>query len=173
MAQIVTHLGTNYPWIAYRNGHNQLTITLLQSAVAFDISTYTFVVNIRKFGDSTNVLQLTQGSGVTNGGATGILSIDLTVANILASLPGSDYFYEIAYTKNSKVYALFEGALSISSELNPGSATTAISSTVNLAGTSITANITLAGGSGTITEIDGGSASSVYTLSQILDGEGA
>jgi hypothetical protein len=172
MANIVTHLGSNFPWIAYKNGQNTFTVAFTESASAFDLTAYTFICSIRKIGDSANQLQLTQGSGITNGTTTGIITIDLTAANILASLPASEYFYEVTYIVNSKSYALIQGILQISSEQNPGNTTTSLDLAVSLAGTNIQASITLAGGGGS-GEYDGGSASSIYLPTQILDGEGA
>lgn len=144
MANIVTHLGSNFPWIAYRNGQNTFTVTFTQSSVAFNISSYTFVCSIRKIGDSSNQLQLTQSTGITNGGATGLLTIDLTAANISASLPASEYFYEITYTVSSKSYALIQGILQLASQENPGSTTTSVSLSVSMAGTNVSAAVTLA-----------------------------
>lgn len=153
MANIVTHLGQNFNWIAYKNGHNTYTITFTSGGSAFDISSYVFVVNIRASGGSTNKLQLTEASGITNGGATGILTIDLTKTQAQTTLPRDLYFYEIAYTKTSKVYALIQGNLSLSSESNPGSTTTSVSMSVSLAGTAISAAITLPGTDMTAAEI--------------------
>jgi hypothetical protein len=148
MSNIVTHLGQNLPWIGFKNGHNQYTITFTSGGSAFDISTYTFTVNIRKYGASTNALQLTQASGITNGGATGILTIALTQTQASTTLPASDYFYEITYVKDSKTYALLQGGLTLSSESNPASTTTSVDVSVNLAGSAINAEVTLAGAGG-------------------------
>jgi hypothetical protein len=148
MSNIVTHLGQNLPWIGFKNGHNQYTITFTSGGSAFDISTYTFTVNIRKYGASTNALQLTQGSGITNGGATGILTIALTQTQASTTLPASDYFYEITYVKDSKTYALIQGGLTLSSESNPASTTTSVAVSVSLAGSAVNAEVTLAGAGG-------------------------
>lgn len=152
--QIVTHLGQDFPWVADKTGHNQFTVTFTNASVAYDISLITFSVNIRKIGASTNALQLTQGSGVTNGGTTGILTITLSAANIAASLPSSEYFYEIAYTIGGLGYKFLEGTLTLSAQGNPGTTTTSLSITsVNLAGTNVNAVVNLvgSGGSGSMT----------------------
>jgi hypothetical protein len=144
MPNIVTHLGIDFPWVAYKNGHNTFTITFTSSGSAFNISAYTFVVNIRRIGSSTNVLQLTQGVGVTNGTTTGILTVDLSQTHASTTLPGTDYFYEVGYTVNEKYYALLEGGLKLLSESNPGETTSSVSLSVSLAGTNVSAAITLA-----------------------------
>lgn len=144
MSTINTHLGQDFPWVCYKNGQNSFTISFTSSSVAYDISGYTFTVNIRKVGGTTNVLQLTQGSGITNGGVTGILTIALTQAQASTTLPGDYYFYEIIYVVNSLTYPFIEGGLQLSAQGNPGTATTALSITsINLAGTTVAASVTL------------------------------
>lgn len=168
MSNITTHLGENLPWVAFKNGHNSFTITFTQSAAAFDISTYTFVVNIRKSKNATNELQLTQGSGITNGGATGILTIELTQTQSQTTLPGDFYFYQIIYTKDAKDRALLQGNLTLSAEENPGSTTTSVSVAVSLAGTDVDLAVTLAGDE--VVNIDGGVADSIYTGITTING---
>lgn len=143
MSDIVTDLGTNYNWKAFKQGHNAFTITLLQSAVAFDISSYVFTLNIRKVGSTTNELSLTEGSGITNGGASGILSIALTQAQAGTTLKGDTYFWELSYVADSLTYRMFQGTLTLSNERNPSSSSTSLTANVSLAGTALTANITL------------------------------
>ncbi len=172
MSEIVTHLGQNYPWIAYKNGHNSFTISFIESSLPFDISNLTFTLNIRKIGDSTNQLQLTQGSGLTNGGASGVLSIALTQAQASTTLPGDFYFYEIIYVNSSKTYAAFQGQLNLLSESNSTSTSTSITASISLAGTALTATITALSPYESA-EIDGGSAASVYLTSQSINGGGA
>lgn len=145
MSEIVTHLGQNYPWISYKNGHNQFTVNFTLNGSAYDISTFTFTVNIRKVGDSTNQLSLTQGSGVTNGGVTGLLTIALTQTQSMTTLPGDFYFYEIIYVKSSKTYSLFQGQLNLLAESNSSSTSTSITAAVSLAGTALTADVSLSG----------------------------
>lgn len=142
---IVTHLGENLNWTAYKNGHNQYTITFTSSGSAYSLSGYVFTLNVTKMGGTTNELQLTEGSGITNGGATGVLTIDLTQTQASTTLPGNDYWYEIVYTVNAKVYALLQGSLTLANKTNPESTSTSVSVAVNLAGSPVSAAITLAG----------------------------
>lgn len=143
MSNIVTHLGQNFKWTAYKNGHNRFTITFTSGGSAFNISSYVFVVNIRTIGGDTNKLQLTESSGITNGGATGILTIDLTKTQASTTLPRDMYFYEIVYTASSKEYPLIQGNLSLETESNPDSASTSVSMSVSLAGSAVSAAVTL------------------------------
>ena len=169
MPNINTHLGQDYPWIAFKNGHNTFTATFTSSGSAFNITNYVFTVNIRKVGASTNELQLTQGAGITNGGATGVLTIDLTQTQAGTTLPGDYYFYEIIYVINSKTYSFLQGGLQLAAQGNPESTTTSVSVTVNLAGTNVSAAVTL-NGFYADSPIDGGSASTIYLASQSIDG---
>lgn len=146
MTQIVTHLGQNLNWTAYKNGHNQFTLTFTESGSAFDLSDYTFVVNIRRTaGYPTNKLQLTEGSGITNGGATGILTIDLTEAQASTTLPGDHFFYEIVYTFESKDYPLVQGQLTLAEGSNPASSNTSASVSVSMSGSAVSVTVTKTG----------------------------
>jgi hypothetical protein len=169
MPNIVTHLGQDYNWVGFKNGYNTFTATFTSSGSAFNISTYTFTVNIRRHGQSAALLTLTEGSGITNGGATGILTIALTQAQASTILPGDFYYYEILYTKDAKVYSFLQGGLTLSSESNPGDTTTSLAITsINLAGTTVSAAVTLAGDE--VVNIDGGTSDSIYTGITALDG---
>jgi hypothetical protein len=169
MSQIVTHLGTDFPWVADKTGHNQFTATFTNGGPAYNISALTFTVNIRKVGSDTNVLQLTQGSGITNGGATGILTIVLTAANIASFLQGDYYYYEIAYTLGGNGYKFIEGGLTLSAQGNPGTTTTSLSITeINLAGTVLSVEVNLL--TDGALNIDGGTADSIYTGLATIDG---
>jgi hypothetical protein len=146
MPTLVTDHGQDIKWVVYRNGVNTFTITHTLSGSAHNISSLTYTLNIRKIGSSTNVLQLTQGSGLTNGGSSGILTITLTAANISTYLPASEYFWELSYTSGGSTYREFEGLLSIQSQLNSESSATSLSATVSLAGVSnISATVSLGG----------------------------
>lgn len=169
---INTHTGTDFAWIAWKGGHNRWTVNFTLNGSAYDISGMTFTLNIRIPGSSTNALQLTQGSGLTNGGVTGLLTIDLTQTQSSTTLPGDYYFYELIYVSSSKTYAAFQGGLNLLTETNPGETTTSTTAEVSLAGTDIDAEITLIG-SFDNSGIDGGSASSTYLADQNINGGGA
>ncbi len=61
---INTDLSRRQEWRAVKGFDNQFTLTFLESGVAFDTSSYVFAVNIRKIGDSTNVVELAEGDGI-------------------------------------------------------------------------------------------------------------
>lgn len=146
MSGINTDLSRPKTWRARRGFQNQFTLTFTNSG-AFDITSYVFVLNIRKIGYPTNELQLTEGSGLTNGGVSGILTVELTATNTNL-LPSAGYFYEINYTISSTSYGLLHGTLTLLTEYNNEDVNEDINITVNLQGTNVTMNVSLVGGSG-------------------------
>jgi hypothetical protein len=151
MSNINTHRGVDRKWEAYKYGHNPFTLTFTESAVAVDLSSYVFVCNIkRQKGVTENVLQLTEGSGIVNGGATGIITVTLTKENIETYLPASDYFYEIKYTVGGFEYPLIQGGLALLHN-NPSSTATGVNITVNMEGVNVAVAVTLGGGGGITT----------------------
>ena len=172
MPNIVTHLGTDFTWKAFRQGHNSFTINFVgEDSLPYDISGIPFTAHFRRDQYSEDLFTLTESGQIVNGGAAGTLMIPLSLDNIEDFLPSDYNFWMIDYVVSGKTYALFQGGLQLSVD-NPSSTATSLTATVNLAGTSITASITLAGGSGS-GDIDGGSASTVYSTGQSVDGGGA
>lgn len=143
MSVINTDLSIQRSWYARKGFNNQFAITFTNSG-SFDISAYTFVLNIRKTGDSSNLLQLTQGSGLTNGGATGILNVQVTAAQT-ASLATQSYYFEINYTVSGLLYGLMHGTLNLISQYNNENINESITLEVNLSGTEVTMEVNLAG----------------------------
>jgi len=139
---INTYISVQREWIAGRGFNNSLTITFTIGGVAFNISTYTFSVAIRRIGGETNVLSLTQGSGITNGGANGILSIQLTKAQT-ETIDADSYFYSINYTVGGLPYSLFHGTFNLLKDYNPETIDNSIDVAVSLAGTNVDANVSL------------------------------
>lgn len=150
---INTDLSRRQEWRAVKGFDNQFTLIFLQSGVAFDVSIYTFQVNIRKIGDSTNIVELTQGDGITNGGASGIVTIllDETTSDIIAK----GYFYEIIYTNVSFTNRLLQGTFNLVDDYNSDNTSTSLTLNVDLNGTDVRLNVTLGGGGGdqTLSEV--------------------
>lgn len=113
---INTDLSINAVWVARYSSENGFTLTFTSSG-AFNISSYTFTLNIRRIGSDTNSLQLTQGSGITNGGASGILTVILSESQ-LSTINLSSYFYELSYVFSGKTYALLNGILELYNQSN-------------------------------------------------------
>lgn len=143
MSNIVTDLGENFNWKAYKAGVNTFTITCTNGGSAFNLTSYVFTLRIRKSQTSTDLLTLTQGSGITNGGASGIITITLSETQSNTTLPGDTYFYELTYVVASEKKRMIQGILTLSRDLNPSSSATSLSATINMGGVNVSATITL------------------------------
>lgn len=149
MLDIVSDLGENINWKCYKSGHNDFTIDCDTDDIgtAFDLTPYAFTGRIRKIGFTDDLLTLTEGDGITNGGANGIITIVLTEAKIAANLPGDTYFFELTYLVSGTKKRMIQGILTLSREQNPGSSSTSLKVTVNVNGSEVKAKITVGGGS--------------------------
>jgi hypothetical protein len=144
MADIVTDLSIPKNWNVAVGFNNTFTFTFTSSG-AFNIAGYTFSLQIRKFGETTNVVNLTQGSGLTNGGVTGILTAVLTAANS-ALLTSGNYFWQLTVVHpDTFTYRWFNGTVRASKETYTGDTVSSVTATVSLNGTAVTATITLSG----------------------------
>lgn len=161
---INTKLSVQQKWVAGLGFNNSFTITVTNGGSAFDFSAYTFVVNIRRIGGSTNLLQLTQGSGITNGGASGIVTIQLTAAQT-TTLGADSYYYSVEYTVGGLTYDLLCGTLELRAQYNPENENNAVAISVNLAGTDVNLDVSLGGDSNTRTR----TTTSTATLTPNVD----
>jgi hypothetical protein len=151
-SQIITDLSVGRSWVARRGFNNQFTATFTNAGVAYNTSAITYVLNIREIGGSTNLLQLTQGAGITNGGVTGIVSFQLSASNSNL-LRAKSYYYEINYTVGVLSYGLLHGTITLVAQYNKETPNNDITVQVNLAGTDLNLDITLAGGGITISTV--------------------
>lgn len=173
MSTIVTHLGQNIKWVASKIAHNTFTITLTESSVAYDLSDLVLSLVIRKRNSQTALLTLTEGSGIVNGGATGIITITLTEAQANTTLSGVDFFWQLMYEDADGFnHNMFQGALQLVLDNNPESTTSSLAATVQIGSSNVSAALTIMSAFGN-SNIDGGSASSTYLADQNLDGGGA
>lgn len=147
---INTDLSVQKRWVARRGYNNPFTLTITSSGSAYNVSSYVFVCNIRKIGASTNLLQLTEGLGITNGGATGVVTVQLSAANSTTLNEGS-YYYEMYYTVGGLSYGLLHGTLDLVVQFNGENVDDSISISVNLAGTDVNIAVTLASAGSLIT----------------------
>lgn len=146
--KIVTDISKNIDWIIRKSGYNSFTITFTQSASAYNISSYVFSLNIKKFNSNTNILALTEAGGeITNGGASGILTVilDETDSGLLDS---NNYYWELRYIYATKNYTLLQGSAQVNSQLSLENVETSLSIAVNLTGTNLDAELTIVGSGG-------------------------
>ena len=154
---IITDLSVNKRWYARKGDDNNFTITFVDDqAAAFDISGYTFSLQIYKFNNKgTAILELTEGGGITNNGATGILDIAITDAQSDV-IKVDEYYYQLkAVLPSGNVNIIFQGVFEIVEFNSNLSYSTGVTATVNLSGSDVTATISLSGGGTTTTASNG------------------
>jgi hypothetical protein len=145
MATIVTDISINQNWNARKGVSNPVTFTFTSAGSAFDISGYTFSIQIRKFGSTTNLVNLTQGSGITNNGAAGTLQALVSAAN-LSSMLEDDYYWQMTVVHpDTLTYIWYQGTFNLFAEISTEGYTSGITTTLDLNGTSVTSAITLSG----------------------------
>jgi hypothetical protein len=169
MSTIVTDLAVKTPWVARRGVNNTFQIAFTLSSVAYNISSFVFSLVSRRFGATSNLITLTEADGLTNGGASGILVVELSKTNTELVAPDT-YYYELRFTLAGKEYVWFHSSLKLLSETSDETVSTSITVPLSLAGTLISASVTVPDFNG---DIDGGSAITNYQADQIIDGGSA
>lgn len=148
MADIVTITDVNKNWKARRGADNLVRFAFKTTlGAAFDISSYTFSWNLRNFNTSTNLVSLSQSSGLTNGGATGYLDYILTSAQTLTQKANNYLWLMFVVNPSGNTLGVFNGTFELVSELYTGDITTEIEGTINLSGITVNVTVTLTGGS--------------------------
>lgn len=141
MPDIVTDISINKNWVARKGSNNPVTFVFTENGPAADLTGYVFSVQLRKFGYDTDLLSLTQGSGVTNGGATGIVTVVFTTAN-LSTLAENDYYWQMKVVHpDTFSYLWFQGTFNLFSETYNGDLTTNVNEVIDVNGTTI--NVTI------------------------------
>lgn len=146
MSEIVTDLSVPKNWIARRGFNNQFTLAFLDAGDEFDISAYTFTLFIRKPGGATNLISLSQGTGLTNGGATGILTVLLTAANSI-TIDSGGYYFEIDYSLSGVSAPLIHGTFNLVDQMNDVPTSNDMTLNVVMDGTQVSINVSLVGSS--------------------------
>ena len=148
---IVTDLSVNKKWEARKGDDNNFTITFVDAAAAaFDLTGYVFSLQIYVYSNkSTPQLSLTEGSGITNGDDSGIVTFKVTDVQSDA-LRADSYFYQIkAVFPDANTHILFQGEFELVEFQSNNSVSAGVTATLNLSGSNVTATITLAGGGAT------------------------
>ena len=138
---IVTDLAVKTSWNVASGFKNTFTITVTEGGSAYSLASRTFSLQIRKIGSETNFVNLTEGSGITNGGATGILTIVLTAAQS-ATLGNENYLWQLTCITDETRW--LSGTVEATTGVYDGDTATALSASVSLTGTALTLAITLA-----------------------------
>lgn len=148
MADIVTDISVNKNWNARKGSNNPVTFVFTDAGLPFNISGYTFSVQLRKFGYDTNLLNLTQGSGITNNGALGTLNVVFTASN-LTNFAANDYYWQMTVVHpDTNSYLWFQGTFNLFDQTYTGDLTTTVNESIDVNGTTVNCAITLLGSSG-------------------------
>lgn len=180
MTNIVADIAVNKDLVIREDTHSNIALNFKDSGGdAFNISTYTFSVQVRNKGDSTDILELTQGSGLTNGGATGILNWQFTPANVTTIGGKGPYFYQLSVTDGSQKSKILVGELLVLDESTNFTSSTIINITTNLGGATSTVTVNAVAGAywelaGTSQQLSGNVAfvdpsQNGYTFSMLAD----
>lgn len=172
MPTIVTDISKPLEWIARKAQAAALTIRCTLNASAFDLSDYDFTAELFRVGSTVPTVSLTESSGITNGGSSGVLNINYTPTQ-LDIIPDSYRWYLKAVHPDGFTYQWLNAPFTLNGELYDGSSSQEADVTIDLGDITLELAITLTGGGGGSGDIDGGSSSSIYTENQTIDLGGA
>lgn len=141
MSVIVTDLSADrLPWRVAAGFVNTYTITLTLNGSAYSVATKVFSLQIRRVGSEENFINLTEGSGITNGGASGIITITLSAAQS-ATLGNDQFTWQLSVSPDSTRW--FSGTITSTTGPADGDTATSVSVSLSLAGSNVTATISL------------------------------
>lgn len=159
-------------WVVREKTDVSLTLTVTLSAAAYDLTSYTFVAEFFKVGNPTAFLTLTQGAGITNGGAAGTIILVLTDTQLTIS--PDQYFWRLKTTAPSD-NVWFNGVFDVKGYISdvPGSSSATIPLT--LGGDSLSVALTVASsgvslGETSTTAYRGDRGKTAYDHSQLTTG---
>ena len=110
VAKIYSDQSRRVDWTVREDTDATLTLTVTDGGSAYDLSSTTFVCEFFATNSSTPFLSLTQGSGLTNGGAAGTLVITLTDTQL--NLSPNQYFWKLRTTAPTD-YLWFNGIFTV------------------------------------------------------------
>lgn len=139
-----THKGTELDWAVDKNSDNDWTINCRDGNNAIvDLTPNTFTLEIFSDWGTAPLKTLTQGDGLTNGGANGALTIALAKAISSIKMSRPEYKYRISYLTAGKPATFLYGKLINSPESVSSPSATSLSATINMGGVNVSATITL------------------------------
>lgn len=142
MSGIVTDISADrLPWRVASGFINTYTITLTLNGSAYSIASKTLSLQIRRIGSETNFINLTEGSGITNGGASGIITIELTAAQS-ATLGNDQWMWQLSVSPDATRW--FSGTITATTGPADGDTASSLTVPLTLAGSNVSAEITLA-----------------------------
>lgn len=92
------------------------TFTWTIDSTAINWTGYTARLQVKEHLNSTAVLTLTNGSGITLGGSAGTIAVVITATQSGAITPGT-YLYDLEVTTGTTVYRVLQGKLSLTGQV--------------------------------------------------------
>ena len=108
----MSHDAGNYPIKVKRSRSYDRTFTYKINGSAVNLTGYSATMNVRKVAGSTAILTLTNGSGITLGGALGTVTIALTPAQTDAFAAG-EYYYDVELSSGGNDIDFLEGSFKV------------------------------------------------------------
>ena len=99
-----------YDLTCYQGSTFDKQFTVTQSGTPVNWTGYTGKMQVRRYKDqnSTRLLALTNGAGISLGGTAGTISLSITAAQSTSLTPGN-YYYDIELTSGSNVVRILNG----------------------------------------------------------------
>ena len=141
MSQIYSDQSRQLDWYVREKTDATLTINITENSVAFNISSYTFIAEIFAVGGATPILSLTQGSGITNGGASGALTLALTDTQL--TITPDQYFWKLRTTAPSD-YLWLNGKFIVNGYVWDGDESSTATIALTVGNNTISLDLTLA-----------------------------
>lgn len=142
---IKSDLSQQVNWVVREKTDCSLSLAITLSSVAYDIATYTFIAEFYKVGVATPFLSVNP----TNGGATGILTINLTDTQ-LTIIP-DQYFWKLKTTAPTD-NLWFQGVFTVNGYIWDGASNSTTTVALTIGVTTLNVSLSI---------ISGGQASSV------------
>jgi hypothetical protein len=107
----------SYNITAYQGATFDLTLTWTIGGTAVNLSTYSARMKVKSAPLSTeSVISLTNGSGITLGGAAGTIAL-LVSASSMAGISAGTYVYDLELDSGTVVTRLMQGKFTVEAEV--------------------------------------------------------
>jgi hypothetical protein len=106
-----------YNITAYQGATYDLNLTWAIGGTAVNLTGYTAAMQVRiNPADSSTILSLTNGSGITLGGTAGTIAVAVS-ANTMGSATPGNYVYDLELNSGGQVTRLLQGSFAIQAEV--------------------------------------------------------
>lgn len=107
----------SYNITAYQGATYDLNMTWAIGGTAVDLTNYTAAMQVRTNpSDTSPVLSMTSGSGITLGGTAGTIAVNVS-STTMGSASAGNYVYDLELNSGGQVTRLIQGAFVIQPEV--------------------------------------------------------